>query len=185
MRYNCTGHADGGEPRSNRTRSTVVTLSDRDTRELGKRGIAGKRNILVALSGTPIDTDLVRMACFMAKHSKGRVYLVHVLEVPRNLPLDAPLQDPEVDAILDRALAVAEEANYEVEPEVVQARDAGPGIVDEARDRDCSLILLGLVPRFRFGRFDMGRTVPYVLEHAAGRVFVVRESGQTGPNPAL
>src|SRR5487761_492042 len=143
-------------------RSTVVTLTDRDTRALAKNGIAGQRNILVALSGTPIDGDLVRMACFMAKHSKGRVYVVHVLEVPRNLPLDAPMQDPEVDAILDRALAVAEEANYEVEAEVVQARDAGPGIVDEARDRDCSLILLGLVPRYRFGRFDMGRTVPYV-----------------------
>lgn len=161
----------------------MVTLSDRDTRALAKKGMAGQRNILVALSGTAIDGDLVRMACFMAKHSKGSVYVVHVLEVPRNLPLDAPLQDPEVDALLDRALAAAEEANYEVVAEVVQARDAGPGIVDEARDRDCSLILLGLVLRYRFGRFDMGRTVPYVLEHAACRVFVVRESGQTGPTP--
>ncbi|HVA90793.1 MAG TPA: universal stress protein [Chloroflexota bacterium] len=162
----------------------MVTLTDRDTRALAKKGIAGQRNILVALSGTPIDGDLVRMACFMAKHSKGSVYVVHVLEVPRNLPLDAPMQDPEVDAILDRALEVAEEANYEVEAEVVQARDAGPGIVDEARDRDCSLILLGLVPRYRFGRFDMSRTIPYVLEHATCRVFVVREQGQTGAAPA-
>ncbi len=60
----------------------------------------------------------------------------------------------------------------------MQARDAGPGIVDEAKDRDCSLIIMGLVPRYRFGRFDMGRTVPYVLEHAGCRVFVVREQGE-------
>jgi nucleotide-binding universal stress UspA family protein len=121
---------------------------------------------------------MVRMACFMARHGKGRVFVVHVMEVPRNLPLDAQLQDVEVERILDRAIEAAEEVNYDVEAEVVQARDAGPGIVDEARDRDCSLIIMGLVPRYRFGRFDMGRTVPYVLEHATSRVFVVRESAQ-------
>jgi nucleotide-binding universal stress UspA family protein len=144
---------------------------------MAKRGgIPGSRNILVALSGTAIDGDLVRMACFMAKHSKGRVYVVHVMEVPRNLPLDAHLQDAAVDAILDRAIEAADEVNYQVEAEVVQARDAGPGIVDEANDRDCSLIIMGLIPRYRFGRFDMGSTVPYVLEHATSRVFIIRES---------
>ncbi|MDB5059330.1 MAG: universal stress protein [Chloroflexi bacterium] len=156
----------------------MVSLTDKDSRQLAKRGLTGSRNILVALSGSPIDIDLVRMACFMARHSKGRVFVVHVMEVPRNLPLDAHLQDAEVDAILDRAIEAAEEVNYDVEAEVVQARDAGPGIVDEARDRDCSMIIMGLVPRYRFGRFDMGRTVPYVLEHATSRVFVVRESAQ-------
>jgi nucleotide-binding universal stress UspA family protein len=152
-------------------------LRNKDTVELGKRGMSGSGNILVALSGNPIDSDVVRMACFMARHRKGHVYVVHVLEVPRTLPLNEPLQDPSVDAILDRAIEAAEEANYDVEAEVVQARDAGPGIVDEARDKNCSLIIMGLVPRYRFGRFDMGRTVPYVLEHADCRVFVVREHG--------
>jgi nucleotide-binding universal stress UspA family protein len=157
-------------------RDFLVSFTEKDSRQLAKRGLTGSRNILVALSGAVVDGDLVRMACFMAKHSKGRVFVVHVLEVPRNLPLDATLQDAEVDAILDRAIEAAEEVSHEVEAEVVQARDAGPGIVDEARDRDCSLIFLGLVPKQRFGRFGMGRTVPYVLEHASSRVFVVRES---------
>jgi nucleotide-binding universal stress UspA family protein len=157
----------------------VVTLSEKDTRELSKRGIAGTGNVLVALSGNPIDADVVRMACFMSRHRKGRVYVVHVLEIPRTLPLNEPQQNPEVDAILDRAIEVAEEANYDVAAEVVQARDAGPGIVDEARDKNCSLIIMGLVPRYRFGRFDLGRTVPYVLEHADCRVFLVREQGQS------
>jgi nucleotide-binding universal stress UspA family protein len=152
-------------------------LRNKDTVQLGKRGMAGAGNILVALSGNPIDADVVRMACFMARPKKGHVYVVHVLEVPRTLPLNEPLQDPTVDAILDRAIEAAEETNYDVEAEVVQARDAGPGIVDEARDKQCSLIIMGFVPRYRFGRFDMGRTVPYVLEHAACRVFVVREHG--------
>lgn len=160
-----------------------MLLTNKDTVHLGKRGMSGAGNILVALSGNPIDADLVRMACFMARPRKGHVYVMHVLEVPRTLPLNEPLQDPAVDAILDRAIEAAEEANYDVEAEVVQARDAGPGIVDEARDKRCSLIIMGLLPRYRFGRFDMGRTVPYVLEHADCRVFVVREQGdpQGGP----
>ena len=156
----------------------MVTISEKDTRELRRRNMAGTGNVLVALSGTPIDADVVRMACFMSRHKHGRVYVVHVLEVPRTLPLNEPQQSPEVDAILDRAIEVAEESGYDVEAEVVQARDAGPGIVDEAREKNCSLIILGLVPRYRFGRFDMGRTVPYVLEHADCRVFVVREQGE-------
>ncbi len=48
------------------------------------------------------------MACFMTRHNKGHVYVVHVLEVPRTLPLDAQLQNPEVDEILDRAIEAAE-----------------------------------------------------------------------------
>ena len=158
----------------------MVSLSNKDTRELGKRGMSGTRNILVALSGNPMDSDLVRMACFMARHSKGKVFVMHVIEVPRTLPLDAQVESGEVDTILDRALEVAEEVNYEVEAAVVQARDAGPSIVDEAKERNCSLIVMGLVPRYRFGRFEMGRTVPYVLEHAVCRVFVVREQAQQG-----
>lgn len=157
--------------------SSVVPLTSKDTRELAKRGIDGSRNILVALSGTPIDGDVVRMACMMARHHKGRVYVIHVLEVPHTMPLNEPVQDPEVDRILDHAIEAADAVNYPVEAEVVQARDAGPGIVDEARDKDCSLIVMGLVPRYRFGRFDMGRTVPYVLEHADCKVFVVRDKG--------
>ena len=157
----------------------MVTLSGKDSRKLGQRGISGPRNILVALSGNSLDGDLVRMACFMAKPSKGRVFVVHVLEVPRTLPLDAQMDSQEVDIILDQAVEAAEAVNGDVETEVVQARDAGPGIVDEAHDRDCSLIIMGLAPRHRFGRFDMGHTVPYVLEHAKCRVFLIRESGQT------
>jgi len=35
--------------------------------------------------------------------------------------------------------------------------------------------MLGLVPRSRFGQFDLGKTVPYVMEHAHGRVWVMRD----------
>jgi nucleotide-binding universal stress UspA family protein len=136
---------------------------------------AKNKNVLVALSGGPLDAELVQLACMMARPAKGQVYAVHVVEVPRSLALDAQVNSSEATAILERALEVADQLNYPVEAEVIQAREAGPGIVDEADDRHCSLIVMGLVPRSRFGQYSLGRTVPYVLAHAHSRVWVVRE----------
>lgn len=136
---------------------------------------SGQRNVLVAVAGNPIDEDLVRMACTMAKHGKGHVIAINVVEVPRRLPLDAVVEGNQSEQVLDRAIAVAQDLNIEIEAEVVHAREAGPAIVDEANDRQCRLILMGLDPRTRFGQFDLGKTVPYVLEHAKGRVWVVRD----------
>ena len=133
------------------------------------------KNVLVALSGGPLDAELVRLACMMARTGKGQVYAVHGLELTRSLPLDAQVNSTEAEKVLASALAVADQLNYPVEAEVVQAREAGPGIVDEADDRKCNLIVMGLVPRSRFGQFSLGRTVPYVLAHAHSRVWVVRE----------
>ena len=137
-----------------------------------------RRNILVAVAGNSMDEDLVRMACNMClkgKTGRGRVIAINVVEVPRTLPLDAVVDNSANDRVLDTAIAVAQGLGVEIEAEVIQAREAGPAIVDEANDRDCRLIMLGLVPRSRFGQFDLGKTVPYVLEHAHGRVWVVRD----------
>jgi nucleotide-binding universal stress UspA family protein len=136
------------------------------------------RNVLVALAGNSMDEDLMRMACTMAKNGKGHVIALSVVEVPRTLPLDAVVDSSSAENVLDRAIAVAQDMNVEIEAEVVQAREAGPAIVDEANDRQCRLILLGLVPRTRFGQFDLGKTVPYILEHAKGRVWIVRDDAE-------
>jgi len=156
----------------------VTSLFRRESRE--EKGVVAteRRNILVAVAGNSMDEDLVRMACNMClkgKTGRGRVIAINVVEVPRTLPLDAVVDNSANDRVLDTAIAVAQGLGVEIEAEVIQAREAGPAIVDEANDRGCRLIMLGLVPRSRFGQFDLGKTVPYVLEHAHGRVWVVRD----------
>jgi nucleotide-binding universal stress UspA family protein len=153
----------------------VSFLLRRDARDEKAPKKTESRNVLVAVAGNKMDDDLVRMACTLAKHGKGHVIAINVIEVPRRLPLDAVMEDNRAEQILDNAVTVAQELNVEIEAEVVQAREAGPAIVDEANDRQCRLILLGIDPRTRFGQFDLGKTVPYVLEHAKGRVWVVRD----------
>src|SRR6266700_1475943 len=79
------------------------------------------------------------------------------------------------DKLLNEAMTVAEEAGCDAVAEVVQARDAGAAIVDEAKDHACALILLGLVRDTHKMHSDLGKTVPYVLENAPCRVWVVQD----------
>jgi nucleotide-binding universal stress UspA family protein len=156
----------------------VTSLFRREAREGREVTATERRNILVAVAGNGMDEDLVRMACNLClkgKMGKGRVIVINVVEVPRTLPLDAVVDNHANDRVLDAVIAVAQGMSVEIEAEVIQAREAGPAIVDEANDRDCRLIMLGLVPRSRFGQFDLGKTVPYVMEHAHGRVWVMRD----------
>jgi nucleotide-binding universal stress UspA family protein len=133
--------------------------------------------ILVAVSGHQVDEETVRLACRMAKRSNAHMYAVHIIEVNRSLPLGAVLER-EVErgeAILDEVEQLAAEDDLEVETELVQARDTGPAIVGEAEELGADLIVMGLPYKRRFGEFNLGKTVPYVLKNAPCRVLLFRE----------
>lgn len=135
-------------------------------------------NILVPVAGNPIDEEAIGLACRVAKAAKGRVYAVYVIEVARTLPLNAELA-PEVrkgENVLDHAERVAEELDYEVDTELLQAREVGPAVVDEAIERGADLIILGIPYKKRFGEFHLGKVAPYVLKNAPCRVWVVRQA---------
>ena len=133
--------------------------------------------VLIAVSGHQVDEETVRLACRMAKKSGGKLYAVHIIEVNRSLPLGAIL-DREVErgeGILDEVEQLAAEDDLEVETELVQARDTGPALVDEAVEWGADLIVMGLPYKRRFGDFNLGKTVPYVLKNANCRVMLFRE----------
>ena len=64
----------------------------------------------------------------------------------------------------------------EVLTELLQAREAGPAIVDEAVERGIDLIIMAISYKKPFGEFDLGSTVPYVLKNAPCRVLIWREA---------
>src|SRR5205085_9472964 len=105
----------------------------------------------------------------------------HVVEVNRSLPLSAPVEQQveRGEQVLDAAERVAAEYDLEIETEMVQARDTGPAIVGEADEWHADLIVMGLPYKRRFGEFNLGKTVPYVLKHASCRVILLREKLQT------
>ena len=135
------------------------------------------KRILVAASGNGADEEAVKLACNLAKKSKAEVYVVYVIEVKRSLPLDAVIESEiqKAEEVLTRAEDIAAERDYEVETDLIQAREAGSAIVDEAMERDVDLILMGLTYKTRFGVFDLGRAIPHVLKEAPCRVMLCRE----------
>jgi nucleotide-binding universal stress UspA family protein len=122
--------------------------------------------------------EVVKLACDLAKKPKAKIYVVYVVEVKRSLPLDAVIESEmaKAEKILARAEEIASDKDYEVETALIQGRDAGPAIVDEAMEREVDLILIGFTYKKRFGVFNLGRVIPYVLEEAPCRVLLCREA---------
>ena len=124
--------------------------------------------ILVPVVGTQADEEAMKLACRLAKKDKGKIWAFYVIIIKRALPLEAEIE-PEIqkaESILDHIEMVAEEQDYEVETDILQAREAGPAIIDEAVERRIDLILMGVKYKRRFGQFSLGNVVPYVLKNA-------------------
>lgn len=133
---------------------------------------------VVALNGGPSDARILRVILDLAKPARADVVAVHVVEIDWTMPLDASVAELSEDAqrVLDLAEAQAERAGYRLESVLVQARDVGAALVDEAVERDADLLVLGLPYRTKFGgEFAIGRAVPYVLKNAPCAVWVARE----------
>jgi len=133
--------------------------------------------ILVPVIGTKADEDAVKLACELAKKNKGKIWVVYVITVKRTLPLDAEIESEirKAEGILDHVEGIAEEEGCEVETDLLQSREAGPTIVDEAVEREVDLILMGVTYKRRFGQFSLGNVVPYVLKNAPCRVILYHQ----------
>lgn len=132
--------------------------------------------ILVALKGDSTDEEALGLACAIAGPTKAQIYAIHVIEVKRTLPVDVdlPRESARGEAILTRAESLAQGFSQRVEAELLQARDVGTAIVDEAVARSVDLIIIGLSYRRKFGEFDLGATAQYVLHTAPCRVWITR-----------
>jgi nucleotide-binding universal stress UspA family protein len=126
------------------------------------------KKVLVPIRGSEADEETMRLACRLAKRDKGKVWAVSVVAIKRALPLDAEIESEirQAEEVLDKAEVVAEEEDYEVETDVLQARDVGPAIVDEAVERGVDLIVMGISYKQRFGQFSLGNVAPYVLKNS-------------------
>jgi len=153
---------------------------------MSDRHIFPYKRVVLALNGGPSDARIVRLAAETTRDTKAELIAIHVVEIDWTLPLDADIagRSEEVQRVLDMAEGVAEGSKQHLEPVLLQARDVGAAIVDEASERGADLIVLGVPFRTRFGgEFAIGRTIPYILQNAPCTVWVVREpiSEETTP----
>jgi nucleotide-binding universal stress UspA family protein len=146
---------------------------------MGDKEVAAPfRLAVLALNGGPTDGLVVSFAAALAKPSRARLIAIHVVEVDwtHELSDDVASTDERAAAALDRAETMCERFGVPIDTTLLQARDVGAAIVDEAAEVGAELIVVGLPFRKKFGGdFAMGRTVPYVLQNAPCGVIVVRE----------
>jgi nucleotide-binding universal stress UspA family protein len=118
----------------------------------------------------------VEFACSIAKRTRGKVHVVHVIEVRRALPLDADLtvEAQRGEDILTQAETAARRQDFEVEGDLLQARDAGHAIVDEALEQQADAIIIGVPFNRPFGEFELSRVPSHVLRTAQCEVVLLR-----------
>jgi nucleotide-binding universal stress UspA family protein len=132
--------------------------------------------ILVPLKGNSADAEVMRWACSIARKSRKAIYAVNVVVVKQELALETELPEEVANGekVLEAANEIAQEYGVEIETGILQARSAGVAIVEEAIVRSANLIIMAVSYRNRKGDFNMGKTVPYVLKNAPGRIWVYR-----------
>jgi nucleotide-binding universal stress UspA family protein len=136
------------------------------------------RRAVLSLDGGPTDELVIECGCKLARADDSKLVAIYVLEVDWTHDLDDDLEDQREEAsrTLDLAEGMAEKAKVPLESQLLQARDVGAALVDEAVALDADAIVLGLPYRVRFGGdFALSQTVLYVFKNAPCRVFVVRE----------
>lgn len=135
------------------------------------------KKVLVPVAGSDADEEAIKLACRLAKRDKGKVWAVSVVTIKRALPLDAEIQSEihNAEGILDHVETIAEEEDYEIETDILQAREVGPAIVDEAVDREADLIMMGFTYKRHFGQFNLGNVVPYVLKNSPCPVILYQQ----------
>jgi len=142
------------------------------------------RRLLIPLAGGDADDDALSLGALLLGGQPAKsgadaaeIVLVHVIEVGFERTLDT--QDDKAiafaDEILDRGAAFLEARRIPNRVGMIQARAAGPAIVDEAVAASADLIVMGLRYKRRFGgSWDAGRTVPYVMRNSKAPVWCLR-----------
>jgi nucleotide-binding universal stress UspA family protein len=141
------------------------------------------KDVVVPVDGSHASLDALALACGLAKRTKATVYAVYVIEVARTMPLDAEMDDQarSGETILQEAEKYAHELDYQISGELLQARDAGHAIVDEAAERAVSAIVMGVsYTTGTGGEFELDSDAQYVLKNAPCQVILVRSLQEYG-----
>lgn len=132
--------------------------------------------ILVPVSGEASDNEALSLACEMTRGTKGKVYVLYVIEVERELPLDAEAGEAidKGEEILQRMEKLGKSFHGRIQAEILRARDAGPAVVQEAEEREVEAIVMAMPYKKHHGVFSLGQTVPYILKNASCPVLLWR-----------
>jgi nucleotide-binding universal stress UspA family protein len=145
-----------------------------------RRAVGAIKKILVPTSGTLYSERGIELACRLGEEQKAEIYLVNVIEVPRTLPLEAPMPDAEAKAeeILKEGETIVNLRGLQVKGEVRRGRVAGEEIIRAAKDWEADLVVMGIRSEIRMAQEILGRTSDLVLRRAPCEVILDKLSAR-------
>ncbi|MCZ6539204.1 MAG: universal stress protein [Chloroflexi bacterium] len=137
--------------------------------------------VLAVVADDPSDITAITRAADIVRDDNGHLFVVYVIKVQRSLPLDAEMteQFARGEQVLHRSERLARLAPRDIDSQLLQAREIGPAIVNEAIVRDAAAIGIGTSYPTEYGTFSLGSDIPYILEHAPCDVILWRERSGT------
>jgi nucleotide-binding universal stress UspA family protein len=137
--------------------------------------VLSAHRILVPMKLGVIGEEMLATAIKLATEHDSEVEALHVIRVPLEQALDAPMLDEEerAEASIAEAKLLGEDYHVTVRGIVVRARAIGEAIVERAFEVDADLIVLGSAPRWRRQSRFFSPTVDYVLRKAPCEVLIV------------
>ena len=126
--------------------------------------------------------DVLELASSFVRGGRGIIHAVYVIEMQLKYPLDAEIGEEILRG--EEALAEIEHQSLSgrlsLQGEIVQARQAGPAIVQEAANIPATMIIMGIDYGDDPVGFRMSATAEYVLRNARCPVLLWR-GGATAP----
>ena len=126
--------------------------------------------------------DVLELARSFVQGGKGRIHAIYVIEMQLKYPLDAEVGEEILRG--EEALAEIEHLSMSgrlsLQGEIVQAREAGPAIVQEAANIPATMIIMGVDYGNNPAGCRISTTADYVLRNARCPVIIWR-SGTHSP----
>ena len=136
-----------------------------------------KRPILILSSGEDDDLETIIFGARLASRTKSKLVIIYVIEVDLVLPVTADL-DSEVQRAEDLLRRLKTDADYNnnlIDTQLLQGREKGTALVDEALAQDAEAIVVSVNYDRRLGGFNISDDTRYILEHADCAVWLVRQ----------
>lgn len=139
--------------------------------------------VLVPIANPDTAGTLLRLAGCLARPHAGDVLALQVVVVPEAMPLEAGRHRARAGrTLLDKALALANDADLPIQTMTRVARSVAQGILDTAVEEGADLIVLGWSGPPRSRGASLGQIVDAVLRDAPCDVVVMRGDGKGEDN---
>ena len=136
------------------------------------------RRILIPINGSTHSERAFRWACHMAKNAKAELLVLHVIEVPLAMSLEAEVTEDidNSEKLLRRYEQIArQEQKPKLTARSVRGRQAGAAVAKEAEIEQVDLVIVGISFSRNLGQYHLGSTGSYIFQHTSCEVLLWRE----------